>query len=65
MAQQERRHLHELSSLDASAWDEEELSYHHSVMSELSPWLNAQGTAIHAQVIREIEKRRENTVRPT
>ncbi|MVO99784.1 hypothetical protein [Paenibacillus lutrae] len=60
----ERRQLHELSSIEAADWNEEELAYHHAVMSELSPWMNAQGSAIHAQVIQEIERRKEKG-RPT
>jgi hypothetical protein len=53
----ERRHLFELSSLSPSDWSEEELGYHHRAMSELSPWLNAQGTYMHSQIIQEIERR--------
>jgi hypothetical protein len=51
------RNLHTLSSLPAAAWTQQELAYHHKVMSELSPWLNAQGTHIHGQIIQEIEAR--------
>jgi hypothetical protein len=56
--QRSRRHLHELSSLKTNEWNDDELDFHHQVMSELSPWLNAQGTAIHSQIIQEIERRR-------
>lgn len=52
-----RRQLHDLSTLGTAAWSDEELGYHHRVMSELSPWLNAQGTHIHSQIIQEIERR--------
>ncbi|KIL42225.1 hypothetical protein SD70_01355 [Gordoniibacillus kamchatkensis] len=54
---QGRRQLHDLSTLGTSAWSDEELRYHHHVMSELSPWLNAQGVHIHGQIIQEIERR--------
>ncbi|UJF32812.1 hypothetical protein [Paenibacillus hexagrammi] len=51
------RDLHELSSLSTGEWTQEELAYHHGTMSELSPWLNAQGAHIHSQIIQEIERR--------
>jgi hypothetical protein len=52
-----KRTLHELSSLRTGEWTVDELAYHHRVMSELSPWLNAQGAHIHSQIIQEIERR--------
>ena len=51
------RDLHELSSIQTREWTKDELAYHHVIMSELSPWLNAQGTHIHSQIIQEIESR--------
>lgn|GEM_PF-2803024 len=51
------RTLHVLSSLATAQWTAEELAYHHRTMSELSPWLNAQGTHIHGQIIQEITRR--------
>ncbi len=60
-AAEEQRNLHELSSMPTAAWTQEELTYHHKVMSELSPWLNAQGTHIHGQIIQEIESRSDLT----
>jgi hypothetical protein len=38
-------------------WNLEELSYHHSIMAQMSPYLNQQGASLHCQVIKEIEKR--------
>jgi hypothetical protein len=38
-------------------WDLEELSYHHFIMSQMSPYMNQQGTSLHRQLIKEIEKR--------
>ncbi|WP_281890207.1 hypothetical protein [Paenibacillus sp. YYML68] len=51
------RRIHELNDLKADAWSSEELHYHQRVMSDLSPWLNAQGTAMLSQIIQEIERR--------
>ncbi|WP_159888279.1 hypothetical protein [Paenibacillus puerhi] len=51
------RRIHELNDLKTSEWSLDELRYHQRVMSDLSPWLNAQGTAILGQVIQEIEQR--------
>jgi hypothetical protein len=51
------RDFEELSMIPMSEWSMEELSYHHSVMSQLSPYMNQQGIEIHHQVIREIERR--------
>ena len=55
------RSFFELSSLKTSEWSAQELAYHHKTMSELSPWLNAQGTHIHSQIIQEIEQRSNPT----
>ncbi|MEK8131133.1 hypothetical protein WMW72_24825 [Paenibacillus filicis] len=51
------RPMLELSELKASQWSLDELRSHYRTMSDLSPWLNAQGTAILGQVIQEIEER--------
>ncbi|MCR8636357.1 MULTISPECIES: hypothetical protein [Paenibacillus] len=51
------RRIHELNDVESSAWTNEELHYHQRVMSDLSPWLNAQGTAMLSQIIQEIVKR--------
>jgi hypothetical protein len=52
-----QRTLLELSELKTNTWSSEELWHQHRVLSDVSPWLNAQGTAIHHQVIDEIKKR--------
>lgn len=57
MQSQDVRRIHELNDLKTSVWTEEELHYHQRVMSDLSPWLNAQGTAMLSQIIQEIQKR--------
>ncbi|MGO4268559.1 hypothetical protein AB4Z22_01740 [Paenibacillus sp. TAF58] len=51
------RDFEELSSMKPSEWTEIELHYSHRAMSDLSPWLNEQGTHIHSQIIQEIERR--------
>ncbi|MBE1443963.1 MULTISPECIES: hypothetical protein [unclassified Paenibacillus] len=57
MTIQDVRRIHELNDVNTSDWTEEELHYHQRVMSDLSPWLNAQGTAMLSQIIKEIQKR--------
>lgn len=54
---EKHRSLLELSELKAPDWTSEELWHHHRVLSDVSPWLNAQGNAIHHQVIDEIKRR--------
>lgn len=51
------RSLLELSERKAGSWSNEELWSHHRVLSDVSPWLNAQGTAMHHQIIDEIKRR--------
>ncbi|MDU0204964.1 hypothetical protein ACYEXS_10380 [Paenibacillus sp. MAH-36] len=46
-----------LSTMKPSEWTEIELHNSHRQMSDLSPWLNEQGTHIHSQIIQEIERR--------
>ncbi|WP_197035542.1 hypothetical protein [Paenibacillus sp. UNC451MF] len=57
MTSQDIRRIHELNDVKTSGWTGEELHYHQRVMSDLSPWLNAQGTAMLSQIIQEIQKR--------
>jgi hypothetical protein len=57
MADQQVRHIDQLHTQKTSEWTSEELHYHQRVMSDLSPWLNAQGTAMLSQIITEIEHR--------
>jgi hypothetical protein len=58
---EKQRGLLELSELKAYSWTSEELWHHHRVLSDVSPWLNAQGNAIHHQVINEIKRRNDET----
>jgi hypothetical protein len=51
------RTFDELSMVPLSQWTMEELTYHHFVMSQLSPLMNVQGTSLHHDLIREIEQR--------
>lgn len=51
------RRIDELNDRKTAEWTSEELHYHQRVMSDLSPWLNAQGTAMLGQIITEIEQR--------
>jgi hypothetical protein len=51
------RDFEELSMIPLSKWSMEELSFHHYIMSQLSPYMNQQGIAAHHEVIREIERR--------
>lgn len=51
------RDLSELNMTPISDWEMEELSYHHYMMSQMSPLLNTQGASLHKEVIREIERR--------
>ncbi|AEI39156.1 hypothetical protein [Paenibacillus mucilaginosus] len=51
------RRIHELNDRKTEEWTSEELHYHQRVMADLSPWLNAQGTAMLGQIIHEIERR--------
>jgi hypothetical protein len=51
------RDLDELSMIPLAEWDLEELSYHHYMMAQLSPLMNAQGVSLHHDLIKEIERR--------
>ncbi|CAM3618668.1 hypothetical protein [Marinicrinis lubricantis] len=51
------RRLEELSDVQLSNWTSEELMHHHRSMSDLSPWLNSQGSSLHHQIIDEIMRR--------
>ncbi|WP_438444812.1 hypothetical protein [Gorillibacterium sp. sgz5001074] len=51
------RSLLELSEHKARSWSDDELWHHHRMLSDVSPWLNAQGTSMHHQIIDEIKRR--------
>lgn len=51
------RNLDELKMTNLSDWKLEELSYHHYMMSQMAPYMNHEGTRLHAKMIKEIEQR--------
>ncbi|TCS92804.1 hypothetical protein [Hazenella coriacea] len=51
------RDLSELNMTPIPDWAMEELSYHHYMMSQMSPFMNEQGVSLHRDVIKEIERR--------
>lgn len=51
------RSLLELCEHKAKEWSEEELWLYHRTLRDVSPWLNAQGTSMHHQIIDEIKRR--------
>jgi hypothetical protein len=51
------RAFDELDDVPLSEWDMKELLYHHNMMREMLPFLNAQGTSYHHKIIEEIERR--------
>lgn len=51
------RDLSELNITPLSNWEMEELSYHHYMMSQMSPLMNQQGSSLHKDIIKEIERR--------
>jgi hypothetical protein len=55
------RNLEELSMTPLTDWNLDELSYHHFIMAQMSPYLNQQGASLHRQVIKEIENRGNQT----
>ncbi|MCH5586586.1 hypothetical protein MK805_16730 [Shimazuella sp. AN120528] len=57
------RDLEELSTIPMKNWEIDELSYHHYMLSQMSPLMNEQGVNLHHQVIDEIMKR-SNQTRP-
>ncbi len=54
------RDLDELSTIPIEQWEIDELSYHHYMLSQLSPLINQQGISLHHQVIDEIMQRDKN-----
>ncbi|MFD2673587.1 hypothetical protein [Marinicrinis sediminis] len=51
------RSLQQLEDVRLKDWKQHELDFHHRTMSDLSPWLNAQGVSKHHEIIEEIESR--------
>jgi hypothetical protein len=40
-----------------SEWTQEELFFHHRLLAELTPFLNAEGVSLNHRLIEEIERR--------
>jgi len=53
----DERSLLELCELKPSEWTLQDLKRQHRILRDVSPWLNAQGNAIHHQIIDEICRR--------
>ncbi|MFD2615103.1 hypothetical protein [Paenibacillus gansuensis] len=53
----EGRSFPELMDVRFEQWEQHELEHHHRMMSDYSPWLNAQGTSLHSDIIKEIVNR--------
>ncbi|MCS1352031.1 hypothetical protein [Mechercharimyces sp. CAU 1602] len=51
------RQLTELSDLPINQWKLEELAYYHTIISQLSPYINQEGISFHHRVVTEIERR--------
>lgn len=51
------RDLEELNNIPIESWEIDELSYHHYILSQMSPLMNEQGVSLHHQVVDEITKR--------
>ncbi|WP_413375085.1 hypothetical protein [Alkalihalobacillus sp. 1P02AB] len=53
----EGRDMTELSMLPKSEWTKEELAFFHYNLQQMVPYLNAEGSSIHREIIEEIEAR--------
>lgn len=51
------RDLSELTMTSLNDWELNELLYYHHSMSQLAAYLNAEGTSMHAKIIKELESR--------
>ncbi|MGQ7278199.1 hypothetical protein ACT91Q_09510 [Brevibacillus thermoruber] len=51
------RELSELTMTPLSRWELNELLYYHHAMSQLAAYLNAEGSSLHARIVRELESR--------
>ena len=51
------RDMTELSMMSKHDWTEQELAYFHHSLQQVTPYLNAEGTTIHREIIKEIEAR--------
>lgn len=51
------RDMTELSMIPKSEWKDSELAFFHHSLQQIAPYLNAEGQAIHREIIEEIEAR--------
>ncbi|MDX8362348.1 hypothetical protein [Cytobacillus sp. IB215316] len=51
------RDLTELSMMAKTNWKNEELSFFHHSLQQITPYLNVEGQTIHREIIEEIESR--------
>ncbi|WP_017728950.1 hypothetical protein [Halalkalibacterium ligniniphilum] len=51
------RDMTELSMKPKQAWTNKELAFFHHSLQQMTPYLNAEGTTIHREIIQEIEHR--------
>ncbi|WP_075980252.1 hypothetical protein [Bacillus massilinigeriensis] len=51
------RDMTELSMKSKSEWSQEELTYFHHSLQQMTPYLNVEGQSIHREIIEEIMAR--------
>ncbi|MEH7107620.1 hypothetical protein [Bacillus sp. JJ1764] len=51
------RDMTELTMMAKSDWNNEELTFFHHALQQMTPYLNSEGQSIHRQIIEEIEHR--------
>ncbi|PLR95399.1 hypothetical protein [Bacillus sp. T33-2] len=51
------RDMTELSMMSKQDWDDSELAFFHHSLQQVVPYLNAEGQALHRDIVEEIERR--------
>ncbi|NEU31906.1 cytosolic protein [bacterium LRH843] len=51
------RDITELSMMPKDKWTDEELTYFHHGLQQMTPYLNIEGTSIRKKIVEEIQKR--------
>jgi hypothetical protein len=51
------RDMTELSMMSKTEWKNSELAFFHHSLQQVVPYLNAEGQAIHREIVKEIENR--------
>ena len=51
------RDMTELSMLQKSEWDKDELAFFHHSLQQMVPYLNQEGQVIHREIVEEIVNR--------